>query len=265
MLIIPAIHIHQGLGLHRPDGGAAPRDRSPFDPIGLIRLFRGENAKTIHLVDLDGAAEGTGHAAAVIRDICSCVEIAVQVAGGFRTYEAVEQILSTLGVYRVVVGTIAVEDPDLVARLIADFSPRKIVVGIDAVAGSVRTRGREKATALRPVELARRMKERGVERILYADPERERRGGGPPIEDLLRIAGETGLSLTLNGGVRDRADLALLEAARVPKLDSIILHEPLYRNAFPCQEIWRANERAMAEAGLDDGFPRMQQRASLEG
>lgn len=260
MLIIPAIHIRKGRGLHRPGAGEEGGERSSSDPIRLTRLLRGENAKMIHVVDLDGASDAALRNAEVIREMCSCVEIALQVAGGFRTYEAVEDIIAMHGVSSVVVGTIAAEEPELVERLIRDFSARTIVVGIDAHGGGVRTRGREASATMSPLTLARRMKEAGVERIVYADVGRASAGLGPPVGDLERLAGETGLSITLNGTVRGREDLALLEEARVPRLDSIILHEPLYRDRFPCQAIWRMNERAMAEAGLDDGFPRMQQR-----
>jgi len=260
MLIIPAIHIQNGLGRHRPDAADDHADRYSFDPVRLTNLLRGENAKTIHVVDLDGAFEGLRRSADAIREMCSCVEIALQVAGGFRTYESVEEIITLLGVYRVVVGTMAVEDPDLVGRLVRDFSARKIVVGIDASGGIVRTRGRVQGSALSPVGLALRMRDLGVERIIYAAVGNTAGSQGPPIEDLMRLSDATGLRITLNGSVRNRSDLALLESALVPKLDSVILHEPLYRNVFPCQAIWRMNERMMEAAGLDDGFPRMQQR-----
>ncbi len=260
MLIIPAIHIRNGRALERPQAAGGGADPWSVDPVALTRLLRGENAKMIHVVDLDGADDGGRPNAAVIREMCSCVEIALQVGGGFRTYDAVKEIISIHGVYRVVVGTIAVEDPDLVGRLVADFSPRNIVVGIDAAGETVRIRGRERSAPIAPVALARRMKDLGVERIVYTDAGAAERPG-PPVAALERLAAETGLSITLNGSVRGRPDLALLEEAGIPKLDSVILHEPLYRNLFPCQAIWRMNEQAMAEAGLGDDFPRKQQRS----
>lgn len=247
MLILPAIHILNGRCVHRVAGEQAAEALYVDDPVTRTLLWRGENAKALHVVDLDGARSGHRVNAQCIQRMVESVDIAIQLAGGFRTHESVSEVLTGLGIYRVVVGTLAVEQPALLEKLLADFTARKIVVGIDSAHGFVQTHGRERQAALTSVDHARRMKELGVERIVFTDVEHVWKKLGPPIEELKRIAGETGLCITLNGSVRHYADLKLVQSLQTERVDSLILTEALYANAFPCQEIWRQSERLLME------------------
>lgn len=247
MLIIPSIYISDGVCVHTVQGEPGTEVYYGMNPIKRTRLLRSENAKAIHVVDLDGAIEGRRKNAEVINRIAECVDIAIQVAGGFRTWETVNEVIRSLGVFRVVVGTISVENPNLVERLIADFTPRKIIVGIDVKNGFVHTRGRVKTEKFSAVELALIMKKIGVERIVYTNIDHKSNQLGPPFDDLKKIADETGLTITLNGTVRNYEDLKMVQELHAFRVDSLILDEALYQNVFPCQKIWRLNEKLSME------------------
>lgn len=247
MLIIPAIHIRNGLCVQDVHGEPGTENFYGMDPVQRTRLWRGENAKALHVIDLDGAYEGFRKNADVVRKMVECVDIPIQLGGGFRTYDTVAEVLQTLGVFRIIVGTMTVENPKMVERLVTDFTPRKIIIGIDVKNGFVYTRGRVKPEKLHAEDLAIEMRNIGVQRIVYTNIDHKEKNLGPPLDELKRLADATGLALTLNGAIRNYADLHALQALHDYHVDSVVPGEALYENAFPCQKIWRMNERSMAE------------------
>ena len=255
MLIIPAIYIKHSLCVHEVRGEKDTDHFYGMDPIRRVQIWRGENAKALHVIDLDGAMEGMRKNVDVVRRMVDCVDIPLQLGGGFRTYESVREMLEYAGVYRIIIGTLAVENPDLVEKLIADFSPRKIVVSIDVKDGSVYTRGRLKSFNRSATDVALEMKKRGVERILFLDMNHQDAQLGPPIEDLKRLADETDLCITLNGTIRNYLDLRQVEALQNYKVDSVVLSDVLYQNVFPCQKIWRHAEKQLMLKEEHDAQP----------
>lgn len=240
MLVIPAIDL-LGSRCVRLFQGDYRQETVYFDnPVQMAKLWRVSNAKTLHVVDLDaarGGSPGCPDNRDVIREIVKAVDIPVQVGGGVRTLDDVEEMLS-LGVYRVVLGTAAVRDPEVVSEAVKRFEARRIVVGIDARDGEVRVEGWNEGSGVSAIELALEMEARGCFRIVYTDISRDGTMQGPNVDAYRAMAEKLDkMQITASGGVSGFQDLIRLkELGR--RVDSVIVGRALYENRFPCQQVW---------------------------
>ncbi|MCX6138393.1 MAG: 1-(5-phosphoribosyl)-5-[(5-phosphoribosylamino)methylideneamino]imidazole-4-carboxamide isomerase [Ignavibacteriales bacterium] len=248
VLLVPAIDIRDGKCVRLVQGEPGTEKIYSNDPVQMAILWRGENAKCLHVVDLDGAFGGTMKNLELIHRIVTTVDIPIQIGGGIRTFEQVKQLIE-IGVYRVVLGTAAIDDPELVSRSIAAFGKSKIAIGIDAKNGVVMTKGWKNDTGVSAVDLAMHMKERGVCRIVYTDISRDGMLGGPNFEATKEIAVKSGLRVTASGGVSSFEDLRKIQELERFGVDSVIVGKALYENRFPCEALWRLNEKKLDDLG----------------
>ena len=241
MLVIPAIDLRDGRCVRLRQGRYEDETVYFDDPVRMAKLWRVMNAKVIHLVDLDAArttADEISHNRDVIARIAAALDVPVQVGGGIRTLDHIQAMLD-LGVYRVVLGTAAVRNPDLVSEAVGRFGASRIVVGIDASKGEVMTEGWEAGSGVDAVDLALDMEARGVRRFVYTDIARDGTLEGPNIEAYREMGSRlTRAHLTASGGVGDYTDLLALQAAEPFRVDSVIVGRALYENRFPCQQFW---------------------------
>ena len=241
MLVIPAIDLRGGRCV-RLYQGSYQRETIYFDdPVKMAKLWRIQNARVLHVVDLDAARGGSEDHAdnrAVIARICQALDIPVQVGGGIRTLDDIEAALAA-GVYRVVLGTVAAREPDLVSEAIDRFTCNKVVVGIDAKDGEVRVEGWTEGSGLDAVEMALEMERRGVRRIVYTDISRDGTMAGPNVAAYETLGRHlTKARITASGGVGSFEHLMRLDALQPFRVDSVIIGRALYENAFPCQKLW---------------------------
>jgi phosphoribosylformimino-5-aminoimidazole carboxamide ribotide isomerase len=248
ILIYPAIEISKRCCVEIVHGIPGSEHIYSVDPVQLAVMWRGENAKTLHVVDLDGIAEGHIVNEDIIRRIVKSVDIPIQVGGGLRTYEEIKKVLD-LGVYRVAIGTAAVEQPGLITRLVKEFGSRKIAIGIISEGGKVTIKGGAKPTEISPIELVSRMAHIGVSRILYGEREDGVIGRKLPYDMLKEIATNSDIRITARGGVSNYKDLMRLQELEKYGVDSVVVGGPLYENRFPCQALWRLNELALTDLG----------------
>jgi phosphoribosylformimino-5-aminoimidazole carboxamide ribotide isomerase len=248
ILILPAIDIKDGKCVRLVQGEPGTEKIYSDDPAKMAILWRGENAKTLHVVDLDGAFEGQLKNLEAVRKIVDAVDIPVQLGGGIRRYEEVRELFE-IGVYRVVLGTAAIEDPELVRRVIQDFGARKIAIGIDAKNGVVMTKGWQEDSGVDAISLALKMKELGVFRIVYTDISRDGMLTGPNFDAIKEMAEKTDLRITASGGISGFKDLIRLQELEKFGVDSVIVGKALYENKFPCQALWRLNEKVLDDLG----------------
>ncbi len=248
LLIFPSIEITRGSCVQLVHGEPGYERTYSVDPVEMALLWRGENAKTLHVIDLDGVADGRIRNLEIIRRMVDAVDIPIQVGGGVRSLDDIRSLFD-VGVYRVVMGTAAVNSPDFVEQLVATYGSRKLAAVVESWNGKIRTEGGRKEAAISPVDLALRMKLIGIGRILYSSVDPVTKSKRLDLEGLSAIARESSLKVTAQGGVTSYKDLIALQQLESAGIDSVIIGRPLYENRFPCQHLWRINEQDLTDLG----------------
>lgn len=235
MLIIPAIDLRGGRCVRLVQGRKGDVKVYDGDPVERARAFAADGAQLIHVVDLDGAfADAESANREIARRIFESAGVPVQFGGGVRTEEDVSRMIGW-GAARVVVGTLAVESPALLERLLGRFG-EKIAVGIDARGGRVVTRGWERQEELSAVELAARVAAAGAARIVYTDVARDGMLGGVNVEQTCAVARASGVPVTASGGVSSLSDLADLRRAAACGIEGVVVGKALYDGVFTLRE-----------------------------
>jgi len=239
LLVIPAIEIKDGRCVQMVQGveGSTYSD----DPVEMARLWRKENAKSLHVTDVDGAIEGRLVNGESIRKMVETVDIPIEVGGGLRSLADVRQAFE-LGVYRVVIGTMLIEDPDQAKRVIDEFGSSKVVLGVDAYDGIVATRGWRESSGLTALTVALNAKALGFRRIIYTDIRADGTLRGVNLRVLRELGEKAGLRITSSGGISGLEDLLSIQELESHGVDSVVMGRALYQNKFACQAIWRRCE-----------------------
>ena len=232
MRLYPAIDIKNGQCVRLRQGVFEDTTVYANEPFEVAQEFEADGAKFLHIVDLDGALRGTGANDAALKKIVENVTIPVEIGGGIRTMEDIEHRLG-LGVTRVILGTVAVENPDFVKEAVEKFGADKIVVGIDAKDGMVAIKGWETISNVDAVTLALSMKEMGVKTIIYTDISKDGMLCGPNFAQTARLVEATGMDIVASGGVSCMEDLVELEKIKV---EGAILGKAIYEKRVDLKE-----------------------------
>jgi phosphoribosylformimino-5-aminoimidazole carboxamide ribotide isomerase len=211
VILYPAIDLKGGACVRLVAGEMASAVRFNDDPAAQARAFAAAGAEWLHVVDLDGAFDGRPVNGAAVDAILAAVDIPCQLGGGIRDLAAIEHWLAR-GVARIILGTAAVKDPDLVARAAARW-PGRVAVAIDARGGRVAVEGWAEPTELTALALARRCRQIGVAALIHTDIERDGRLAGPAVEATAALADAVDLPVIASGGIASLADLARLRDA----------------------------------------------------
>jgi phosphoribosylformimino-5-aminoimidazole carboxamide ribotide isomerase len=238
MLLIPAIDLKNGRCVRLLQGEAAAETVYSNAPAAMARSFEDAGAKRLHLVDLDGAFQGKGANLASIRAILKNISIPVQLGGGLRNAENIEQMFE-LGVSSVIVGTMAVKNPDVLEEVIQRFSGEKVILGIDARDRKVSIEGWQEGAEIDDVEFALRWKKLGIQRIVFTDIARDGMLTGPNLEALGDFARRTGLKIVASGGVSSMEDLELLKTLEEDGVDQVISGKAIYEGKLDLKEIFK--------------------------
>ncbi|HIB45435.1 MAG TPA: 1-(5-phosphoribosyl)-5-[(5-phosphoribosylamino)methylideneamino]imidazole-4-carboxamide isomerase [Candidatus Lambdaproteobacteria bacterium] len=238
MLLIPAIDLKNGRCVRLLQGEADAETVYSHEPAAMARSFEDAGAKRLHLVDLDGAFRGQGTNLDSIHSILKTISIPVQLGGGLRTAENVEQMFE-LGVSSVIVGTMAVKNPDVLEGLIQRFSGEKIFLGIDARNRKVSIEGWQEGTEIDDVEFALRWKKLGTKRVIFTDIARDGMLSGPNLEALSDFARRTGLKIVASGGVSSMADLEQLKTLEAVGVDQVISGKAIYEGKLDLKEVFK--------------------------
>jgi phosphoribosylformimino-5-aminoimidazole carboxamide ribotide isomerase len=226
LILFPAIDLKDGACVRLVRGEMASATVFNDDPTTQARAFAAMGFPWLHIVDLDGAFVGRAVNGEAVRAIRRAVDLKIQLGGGIRDRAAIDRRLD-LGIDRVVLGTAALRDPDLVKRAAADY-PGRIVVGIDARDGKVAVEGWAETTEVRAVDLARRFADAGVAAIVYTDIARDGALTGVDAAAMGVFAREAGLPVIASGGVADIADIAALKAREADGIAGVICGRALY-------------------------------------
>jgi phosphoribosylformimino-5-aminoimidazole carboxamide ribotide isomerase len=224
--LFPAIDLKDGACVRLVRGDMASATVFNRDPAAQARHFAEAGFAWLHVVDLDGAVAGRSVNGAAVTAIRSTVDLPIQLGGGVRDRAAIEHWLA-LGIDRVVLGTAALRDPELVQRAAADH-PGRIVVGIDARDGRVAIEGWVETTELAVVELARRFEDCGVAAIVYTDISRDGALVGVDANAIAAVARQIRVPLIASGGVSSLDDIAALKAREIDGIAGVICGRALY-------------------------------------
>ena len=208
MILYPAIDLKDGQAVRLYKGEMEQATVFNDNPAAQARAFVDAGCEYLHLVDLNGAFAGTPINGAAVEAILADVDVPTQLGGGIRDMATIEMWL-TRGISRVILGTVAVENPDLVREAARHF-PNQIAVGLDAREGRVATRGWAEETDIMVTDLAKSFEDAGVAAISYTDSNRDGAMAGPNIEATEALARATTLPVIASGGVSSLADLIAL-------------------------------------------------------
>ncbi|MCO5171338.1 MAG: HisA/HisF-related TIM barrel protein [Planctomycetes bacterium] len=242
MIVVPAIDVRDGRCVRLLQGDYAREVRYEADPAATAAAYARAGARLVHMVDLDAARDGGRKNADVIAAMAAAARAAgaeVQVGGGLRSPEAVQAVLDA-GASFAVVGTLAAERPDALHDLVARFGPR-VVLGLDARDGVVAVRGWEASAGVTALDLGRRARAAGVERAVYTNVAHDGTLQGPDVEGGRRLQEETGLLVTLSGGV---GDLEHVRAAARAGLFACIVGRALLEGRFTLEAALAAAQEA---------------------
>ncbi len=234
MQLYPAIDLRGGRCVRLYQGSYDAETAYSDDPVGQARQFADAGASWLHVVDLDAARTGAPVNLAVIAAIADAVDAPVQTGGGVRSLDAAAA-LADAGVARVVIGTAAVETPELVEKVAAR---QPVAVGLDARGRDVATHGWEQGGGGDLLELAARFESSGAEAVVVTEISRDGTMSGPDTDGLRAVLGATGLAVIASGGVATLPDLSALAAIGDPsrRLAGVIVGRALYEGRFTVEQ-----------------------------
>jgi len=234
MLIIPAIDLKDGRCVRLYQGDMDKETLYYESPLDAARHWVEQGATLLHVVDLNGAVEGHPVHKTEVAAICTALDVSVELGGGLRSMKAIEEALAT-GVHRVVVGTAAYENRELL-RSVCRKWPGKVIVGIDAREGRVALRGWQQDTSMDAVELAKRCEDDGASRIIYTDISRDGTQSGVGIEETRRLARAVKIPVIASGGVAALDDIRHLKEIEREGVEGVIVGRALYAGTFTLGE-----------------------------
>jgi phosphoribosylformimino-5-aminoimidazole carboxamide ribotide isomerase len=234
VILYPAIDIRGGQAVRLLQGDYERETTYDADPVDAATRWAGEGAEFLHVVDLDGAKAGEPRNLEAVRRIAAGVPCPIQVGGGLRDAASVEAVLAA-GAARVVIGTAALRDPDLLDRLVAEHGKR-VVVSVDARAGKVSLSGWTEATDRDVADAVAELGERGVSRFLCTEIDVDGTMEGPATAELNRIAASTQAQIIASGGVGTLAHLQGLAENAAPNIEGAIVGKALYEHRFTVAE-----------------------------
>lgn len=230
MKIFPAIDIRGGKCVRLLKGDFAQETVFSDSPADMAQKWQAQGAEFLHLVDLDGACAGHSENLATVKAILAAVMIPVELGGGIRTMENMDEVLA-LGVRRVILGSVAVRDPELVREACAKYGDR-IVVGIDAKDGIVAVDGWGVSGDVDVITLAKKMKDVGVRTIIYTDISRDGTLSGVNVEATAKLARESGVNVVASGGVKDLNDIRALLPYAKEGIEGVIVGKSIYTGSL---------------------------------
>ena len=234
MILLPAIDIRDGRAVRLERGDFDRETVYADDPLEAARSFVEAGAKSLHVVDLDGARAGEPANLEHLRRITAELTVPVQYGGGLRSHVAVREALAA-GASRVVLGTAAYSDVELLDSVLEAWGVR-IVVAIDVREGHVSVSGWEKTTQMLPATVIERMQSRGVDQFVYTNVDRDGMLEGPDLEEVRAVAQVIRGRFIYSGGIASLDDLHALRGLRLVNLAGVISGKALYERRFTVAE-----------------------------
>lgn len=237
--VYPAIDLRGGKVVRLKEGDPERLTKYSDNPAEMASRWLKEGAKWLHVVSLDGAFGENDEANRLALEAILKLGMQVQFGGGIRSIDAIKQVIN-LGISRVVLSTIAIEKPDVVASALNKFGPEKIAVGIDTRDGLVRTRGWKDNSGIPAADLTIQMRALGLRTVIFTDIRRDGMGLGLNVSSTRALAEASGLDVIASGGVQTLIDVI---AARDANLAGVIIGRALYEGTIDLKEALESTSR----------------------
>jgi phosphoribosylformimino-5-aminoimidazole carboxamide ribotide isomerase len=234
MILLPAVDIRGGRAVRLRQGDFEQETVYVDDPLEAARSFVAAGARFLHVVDLDGAREGEPVNLHHLERIRHDLDVPLQFGGGLRSTASIRRALAA-GADRLLLGTAAYTDPELLDEALASF-PGRILVAVDVRGGEVSVAGWTRETQMRAEDVIRRMQERGATRFAYTNVDRDGMFAGPDPDEVRRISNAVRGRFLYSGGIGSLEDLALLRSLRLVNLAGVITGKALYEGRFDVRE-----------------------------
>lgn len=239
ILVIPALDLKDGKCLRSIKGLNETKNFSN-DPVETAILWRGENAKSLHLIDNDYTLKNIN----TIEKIVKSVDIPIQVEGEIKTFEDVEKLIK-IGVYRVVLDLDVIKTPELIKECISKFGERKISLRIDVENGEIFFEN----SLVNFMDVIKIAKNFGLCRVFFTNISHTNTLSETNLEAIKSINNNCKLSVTVAGGISGFNDLIKLQELQKFGVDSVVIGRALVEDIFPCQKLWRNNEKLLSDFG----------------
>lgn len=240
MLVIPAIDLRSQRVVRLLQGDFSKETFYSGNPVETAKAWEAQGAKLLHIVDLDGALSGEPKHLGVVENIQKAITIPIEFGGGLRTDEAVERVLAK-GIFRAIIGTRAYTDEEFLKRLLDKFKAR-IAISIDAAGETVVAGGWTYPTAIRAIDLAKRIESLGVETIIYTNVLRDGTMEKPQLEPIERMLDAININIIVSGGVSSLQDIKDIKALDKANLYGVIAGRALYEGRLDLKEANRIAE-----------------------
>ncbi len=244
MIIFPAIDLKDGRCVRLRQGDMAQETRYSEDPPAMARHWESLGAEYLHVVDLDGAVQGQPQNISHIEAIVKSLSIPIQVGGGIRSLDTIRQYL-TMGVSRVVLGTAALEQPELIAQSCKEF-PSRVLVGIDVKNGEIALRGWIDGSGKKPEDVVPALSSHALAGIIFTDISRDGMLDGPNISALNHMMGLTSLPLIASGGVTKVSDIQAIRKIK-PPVSGVIIGKAFYEGTIEIASALKAASQSMED------------------
>ncbi|MDK2790094.1 MAG: phosphoribosylformimino-5-aminoimidazole carboxamide ribotide isomerase [Methanothermococcus sp.] len=236
MIVIPAVDMKNGKCVQLIQGDPNKKHVELENPVEVAEKWVSEGAEMLHLVDLDGAIEGESVNRELIKEIIQTVNVPVQIGGGIRTVEDALNLIE-IGAKRIILGTVAVENPDIVEEISKKVGKEKVMVALDAKDGKVVIKGWKEKTKYTPVEMGKILEEKGAGSILFTNVNVEGLLTGIDVEPVKQLVEELEIPVIASGGVTTIEDLIKLKEVGV---EGVVVGSAIYKNLIDLKEAIKA-------------------------
>jgi phosphoribosylformimino-5-aminoimidazole carboxamide ribotide isomerase len=244
VILLPAIDILDGRTVRLAQGDFAALTVYDADPVDAARRWVDSGARSLHIVDLDGARTGSPVNLSQVSRIAAVVDVPIQLGGGLRSGADVSAALEA-GASRVILGTAALRDVDFLDEVIDDYGEH-VVVSVDARGGMLAADGWQEQTQIPVISVVERLGARGVRRFVYSNIDRDGTLAGPDLDGVLEMARAVRGSFVYSGGISSLEDLSALIALRQVNLAGVIVGKALYERRFDLEEAQALLSRSVA-------------------
>ncbi len=238
MILFPAVDIKDGSAVRLKQGQADKKTVFFSNPVEAAAQWKEQGAQWLHVVDLDGAFSSKGVNLEMVKGIVRETGLSVQLGGGIRSIKDIEIRLNA-GINRVIIGTAAYENPDMLGEAIKNFGEARIACGIDAKNGRVAVKGWVETEDISPLDMAARASDQGVKTIIYTDISKDGMLEGPNIEATSRLIESTGLNIIASGGISSIEDI--IKCAQIGAYGTIT-GQAIYSGAIDLREAFKRLE-----------------------